>query len=78
MKQISSLLAAVALLCGGGIANGQESEEVRLFKATKIKAEQGNAEAQIKLGDMYLEGEGVPKDNVEAAKWHTDLISTTE
>ena len=66
MKRISSLLAAIALLCGAGMANGQESER---FKATKIKAEQGNAEVQIKLGDMYLEGEGVPLNYVEAAKW---------
>ena len=41
MKQISFLLMAVALLCGGC---GQESEEVRLFEATKIKAEQGDAD----------------------------------
>ena len=67
MKQISSLLAAVALLCGAGMANGQESE---LFKATtREKAEQGDAVAQIDLGWMYYEGDGVPQDIVEAAKW---------
>ena len=67
MKQISSLLTAVALLCGGC---GQESAEVRLFKATKIKAEKGDAEAQGNLGWMYRDGEGVPQDYVEAAKWY--------
>ena len=66
MKQISFLLTAVALLCGAGMANGQESER---FKATKIKAEQGNALAQYVLGLMYYAGEGVPKDDVEAEKW---------
>ena len=69
MKQISSLLAAVVLLCGVGTANGQESEEVHLFKATKIKAEQGDAEAQSLLGAMYNEGKGVLKNYAEAAKW---------
>jgi TPR repeat protein len=32
-------------------------------------AEQGNADAQVKLAALYSEGEGVPQDNVEAAKW---------
>ena len=44
----------------------QESVE---FKATKMKAEQEDADAQNKLGDMYYFGKGVPKDYVEAAKW---------
>ena len=59
MKEISFLLMVVVLLllCGGC---GQESAEVRLFKATKIKAEQGDADAQHKLGNMYFFGEGVP------------------
>ena len=32
-------------------------------------AEQGNARAQFKLGDMYGDGRGVAQSNVEAAKW---------
>ena len=31
--------------------------------------EQGGAEAQFYLGDMYHLGKGVPRDYVEAAKW---------
>ena len=59
MKQISSLLAAVVLLCSGGCGQesaeiqssaAQESAEVQHFKATKIKAEQGDASAQFWLG----------------------------
>ena len=42
---------------------------VELFKATKIKAEKGDAEAQFCLGAMYLLGDGVPQDDEEAAKW---------
>ena len=42
---------------------------VELFKATKIKAEKGDAEAQRMLGLMYAVGEGVPEDYMEAAKW---------
>ena len=61
MKQISSLLMAVVLLllCGGCD-----------FRTTREKAEQGDAEAQLRLGWMYYEGEGVPQDFVEAVKWY--------
>ena len=60
MKQISSLLTAVALLllCGGCD-----------FRTTREKAEQGDAKAQYNLGWMYYKGEGVPQDDAEAAKW---------
>jgi TPR repeat protein len=32
-------------------------------------ADQGNAEAQMKLGFMYVTGEGIPQDYAEAVKW---------
>ena len=32
-------------------------------------AEQGDADSQLDLGWMYLDGLGVPKDEKEAAKW---------
>ena len=35
------------------------------------KANTGDAIAQINVGWMYLKGEGVPKDLVEAVKWYT-------
>ena len=34
-----------------------------------IRAEQGNAEAQYRLGRMYQGGQGVPQDYAEDAKW---------
>ncbi len=60
-------VVVLLLLCGGC---GQESEAVRLFKSTKIKAEQGDTWSQHDLGEMYRDGEGVPQDYVEAAKWY--------
>ena len=33
-------------------------------------AEQGDAAAQVTLGDHYIQGRGVPKDYIEAAKWY--------
>ena len=52
------------------MTNEQESEEVRRFKATKIKAEEGYEEAQSELGHMYSGGLGVPKNYKKAAKWY--------
>lgn len=36
----------------------------------RAKAESGDYEAQRHLGTRYAKGEGVPKDEVEAAKWY--------
>jgi TPR repeat protein len=36
----------------------------------RARAEQGDAEAQYNLGDSYDWGKGVPRDDVEAAKWY--------
>ena len=36
---------------------------------TKDAAEQGDARAQYNLGEMYLYGDGVPQDYVQAHKW---------
>ncbi len=35
----------------------------------RAAAEQGHALAQHGMGFMYLEGEGVPSDGAEAARW---------
>lgn len=39
------------------------------FDATKLLAEQGDAQAQVLLGTMYDNGLGVPEDDVEAVTW---------
>lgn len=36
----------------------------------KEKAEAGDAAAQYSLGEMYWDGDGVPRDKAEAAKWY--------
>ncbi len=45
---------------------GQPADAARLYR---LAAEQGFAGAQGSLGSLYLRGEGVPKDFVEANKW---------
>jgi len=34
-----------------------------------LSAEQGNADAQAKLGLMHYQGQGIPQDFKEAARW---------
>ena len=38
-------------------------------KHLTILAEQGHADAQYNLGVMYVHGQGVPQDHVQALKW---------
>lgn len=45
---------------------GDYETALRLLRAP---AEQGDADAQLLLGMMYQDGEGVPKDSVQAAQW---------
>ena len=35
----------------------------------RVRAEQGDAEAQVELGHMYANGDGVPEDDAEAVRW---------
>jgi TPR repeat protein len=44
-------------------------EEVKEFKETKLKAEQGDAVAQFNLGSKYCSGLGVLQDYAEAVRW---------
>ena len=56
-------LLVFVLLAAAGFAEDD-------FAETKKKAEAGDAAAQNNLGYMYYKGEGVPKDDAEAAKWY--------
>ena len=62
LPQHAALLVATALLIA--VLAGRTVEELH------SRAEQGNAAAQYNLGVMYDNGEGVPQDYAEAAKWY--------
>jgi TPR repeat protein len=47
--------------------NGDYATTLRLWRPL---AEQGDADAQYILGDMYHDGEGVPQDYDAAVKWY--------
>ena len=46
------------------------SDTLKQFAELRRQAEQGNAEAQYKLGHMYEDGKGVPAYDAEAVKWY--------
>jgi TPR repeat protein len=47
----------------------QSDANRKLFEQFKSKAENGDAIAQCTVAEFYYDGEGVPQDHVEAAKW---------
>ena len=65
----SALLGRIltCLLAFGLLASAVFAEDLA---ETRKKAEQGDAAAQFNLGLMYADGDGVPKDAVEAVKWY--------
>ena len=59
---------AAAVIVAGGLAVMVLSAQDNL-DTVRQAAEQGDATAQFNLGNMYANGEGVPKDDAEAVKW---------
>lgn len=51
---------------GGSVAAGSDNIE-----ALTAAANAGDAEAALKLGDIYEKGRGVPKNYTESVRWHT-------
>jgi TPR repeat protein len=47
-----------------------ETVESAPAEAIRAKAEHGDIDAQVALGNAYLQGKGVPIDKAEAAKWY--------
>ena len=80
-KQLTFLLALtfLFLFSGSSVVFGDDFQDAMdaynrqdyetAYKLTLPSAEQGNANAQYNLGNMYNEGKGVPQDYKEAAKW---------
>ena len=61
---MKKILTALCLLCLCVPSFAESIADLRK------RAEAGHAEAQFKLGLSYYSGEGVPKDEKEAVKWH--------
>lgn len=48
-------------------AEGRHADAIARYQ---LLGDQGSAVAQRRLGDMYLNGKGVPRDAAEAARWY--------
>ena len=55
---------------GGCPLEGSQAERERLLSETKSEAEQGNPDAQYRLGSMYSKGILVKQDCSEALRWY--------
>ncbi len=67
-RRVAPPLLAIALLWSAP-ASAQNSGPVDLA-ATRGRAEQGDVEAANLLGNLYTNGQGVPRDYAEALKWY--------
>ena len=59
-------LAAILVSLAPGVLVGAQTPEIDALRA---RAEQGDALAQNELGSRYYAGRGVPRDEIEAARW---------
>jgi len=73
MKAIAVLVLLLALAPGAALAE-ERGDRLVLQKedlpTLQERAEQGAADAQYSLGNMYRWGKGMPQNNAEALKWH--------
>ena len=71
------LVAIIAVGVGSATVAGPLEDAFTAYQrqyATALRilqprAEQGDADAQLKLGLMYADGDGVPENDVQAYKW---------
>ncbi len=53
-----------------GVAAHKRGDYATALREFRVLAEQGDASAQNSLGHMYIAGEGVPQDYVQAHMWY--------
>lgn len=65
-KALELLVLTMCVFAACAPADAAQTAAVAEIRA---RAEQGNAEAQFKLGRMHSKGDGVPRDDVQAVAW---------
>lgn len=66
-----ALLCTFAFVFHTASARAEDAAPAPDFAATMVQAKKGDTKAQVNLGVMYANGQGVAKDNLEATKWYT-------
>ena len=75
-RRIAAVFLAMALSAPSLAADlqagmaAERGEDATALEEWRPLAEQGDAEAQARLGGMYLSGQGVTQDYAEAVKWY--------
>ena len=52
------------------MANRVNKHSKESFDSVRLRADQGDADAQFNLGVMYEKGQGVPQDDIQAHMWY--------
>ena len=60
----------------GGTHNPQAGDKANTLTALQYAAEQGQPVAQWKLGRMYADGDGVPRDDLRAFSYFSEIANT--
>src|SRR5271165_3664652 len=70
-RLLSVIFVSVLLLGGSALAQsaGQSTFKERAVEDLKQIAYAGDVSSQVRLGVMYLTGDGVARDDAEAVKW---------
>lgn len=71
-RKIVAFITCVAVIGAAAIlwpVYRQKAAERKLVEAAKVRAGQGEANAQYSLGNRYRKGEGVPQDDAESVRW---------
>ena len=57
------------------MANMMNNYSEESIQSVRLRADQGDADAQYNLGVMYERGEGVEQDNVTAYAWYNIAVA---
>jgi len=68
-------LGVTALCVIPGTVLARQQTQNAAFAETMARAERGDADAQFRLGRMYLDGDGVPQDYVQSVAWFRKAAS---
>src|SRR6266702_1426909 len=76
LRKMAAPVTCVAVICGAAILwpvykkRAIERKLAEAARVDRVRAEQGDANAQYSLGVSYAWGKGVPQDYAEAVRWY--------